>query len=120
MKQIQDPPNLISLRKAYEISQCKVCKKSLAMFIEMIEDNIRRNERLKKIRVKEYTRHKKKNCQVCKEENANLHVHHIDENHKNNRENNLLTVCPNCHSLIHTGKRGKKKMLPLQVYERAI
>lgn len=29
-----------------------------------------------------------------------LEVHHIDENKKNNRLENLIILCPNCHSLL--------------------
>lgn len=30
-------------------------------------------------------------------------VHHIDGNHDNNHEENLLTVCPLCHAVFHVG-----------------
>jgi hypothetical protein len=39
-----------------------------------------------------------------------LEVDHIDGNHKNNSENNLTLICPNCHSLTKTyrgANRGK-------------
>lgn len=31
----------------------------------------------------------------------NLHIHHIDQDPSNNSPDNLLIVCPNCHSHIH-------------------
>lgn len=31
------------------------------------------------------------------------HIHHIDEDPSNNSLNNLIAVCPNCHSRIHDG-----------------
>lgn len=34
-----------------------------------------------------------------------LEVHHIDGNYKNNKEDNLELLCPNCHSLTPTYKR---------------
>lgn len=33
-----------------------------------------------------------------------LEVEHIDGNYKNNSENNLILLCPNCHSLTATYK----------------
>ncbi|MBI4788964.1 MAG: HNH endonuclease [Chloroflexi bacterium] len=32
-----------------------------------------------------------------------LVTHHKDGNRKNNRQENLLVVCPNCHVRIHKG-----------------
>lgn len=43
-------------------------------------------------------------CEICNEESNNksfFDVHHIDENHDNNIEYNLVTVCCNCHRKIH-------------------
>lgn len=36
---------------------------------------------------------------------TNLHIHHIDENIKNNSENNLITLCESCHISIHKAKQ---------------
>lgn len=36
--------------------------------------------------------------------NVPLECHHKDGNHKNNREENLSLLCPNCHSLTSTYK----------------
>lgn len=36
--------------------------------------------------------------------NIPLEVEHIDGRHTNNIENNLLLLCPNCHSLTDTYK----------------
>ena len=33
-----------------------------------------------------------------------LEVDHIDGNYKNNKEDNLILLCPNCHSLTSTYK----------------
>lgn len=42
-------------------------------------------------------------CQICGySENRNiLGVHHIDRNKHNNTLENLIVLCPNCHSLEH-------------------
>lgn len=46
-----------------------------------------------------------------------LEVEHIDGNYKNNNEENLILLCPNCHSLTSTykganlnnGRKSRKK-----------
>lgn len=41
-------------------------------------------------------------CQRCGlQEPEILHIHHIDGNRKNNRPENLLVLCPNCHMKAH-------------------
>jgi len=49
-----------------------------------------------------------------------LHIHHIDGNSQNNKENNLKLLCPNCHSLTpnfgrfnKNGTRGKRRLFDL-------
>lgn len=49
--------------------------------------------------------------------NSPLEIHHIDGDYKNNSENNLILLCPNCHSLTdtyknalsHKGRNGRNK-----------
>ncbi len=41
-------------------------------------------------------------CQRCGlREPEILHVHHLDGNRKNNRDENLIVLCPNCHMKAH-------------------
>lgn len=41
-----------------------------------------------------------------------LEVHHIDENHMNSIPSNLITLCPNCHSLTRSWKNsGRSKRM---------
>lgn len=43
-------------------------------------------------------------CKICGAEPSgrwHLNTHHKDEDRSNNAPNNLLVVCPGCHSLIH-------------------
>lgn len=54
-------------------------------------------------------------CSVCGWGEINPHtntlpleVEHIDGNFKNNNEDNLTLLCPNCHSLTSTYKRANK------------
>lgn len=37
-----------------------------------------------------------------------LELHHIDGNYRNNKEENLQLLCPNCHSLVETMKSHNK------------
>lgn len=54
-------------------------------------------------------------CQLCGWGETNLYtntvpleIHHIDGNYKNNNEDNLQLICPNCHSLTETYKSHNK------------
>lgn len=54
-------------------------------------------------------------CSICGWNKVNetsgktpLEVEHIDGDHKNNREENLTLLCPNCHSLTSTYKALNK------------
>lgn len=40
-------------------------------------------------------------CEICGSEREE--IHHIDKNRKNNKRENLLSVCINCHKKIHHG-----------------
>jgi endogenous inhibitor of DNA gyrase (YacG/DUF329 family) len=62
--------------------------------------------------LKKYLINKHKSCQKCgwRDEIGVLEGHHIDENRKNNKEENLLLLCPNCHSIEHyKNKTGQFK-----------
>lgn len=37
-----------------------------------------------------------------------LEVHHKDDNHRNNKVTNLVTVCPFCHQVFHVGNAGHR------------
>lgn len=55
---------------------------------------------------------KKKECEKCGiskwlDEELSLHLHHIDLDHTNNNLNNLMILCPNCHSVVHKAKSTK-------------
>lgn len=41
-------------------------------------------------------------------QNVPLDIDHIDGNHKNNTENNLRLLCPNCHALTTNFKNLNK------------
>lgn len=54
-------------------------------------------------------RHHGKKCIVCKEEKI-VTVHHINENHDDNRIENLVPLCPTHHQYIHS--RYKDEVQP--------
>jgi len=41
-----------------------------------------------------------KKCAICGF-NKVVQLHHLDRNHKNNNEENLIGLCPNHHKMIH-------------------
>ena len=50
-------------------------------------------------------------CRICRiKDKRVLAVHHIDENRKNNKIENLVWLCHNCHHEIHYSTRGKQKL----------
>lgn len=46
-------------------------------------------------------RHHKKECVVCAENNI-VAVHHLNENHEDNRPENLVPLCPTHHQYVHS------------------
>ena len=50
---------------------------------------------------------RKPECEICKTK-ENLHVHHIDGDHKHNVLENLTWVCAKCHNLVKH-PRGRDK-----------
>lgn len=66
--------------------------------------------------IKKYLRNKYDNaCQECGWSKINqttgivpLEVEHVDGNYRNNKEDNLKLLCPNCHSLTQTYKALNK------------
>ena len=52
-------------------------------------------------------------CRICKNKQTqrNLPIHHIDGNPLNNINDNLITLCENCHILIH----AKNKDVPVEI-----
>jgi 5-methylcytosine-specific restriction endonuclease McrA len=58
---------------------------------------------------------KEDKCEECglaewKGIRISLHLHHIDENHENNKLDNLMILCPNCHSYYHNKDKKRKKI----------
>jgi len=49
-------------------------------------------------------------CMVCGW-NLTVDIHHKDKNKENNSKDNLLCLCPNCHSLVHRLKININELL---------
>jgi len=55
-------------------------------------------------------------CKRCGEKDIRLlSVHHIDENRKNNKIENLAWLCYNCHFLIHRDKEENARFMKVLV-----
>jgi 5-methylcytosine-specific restriction endonuclease McrA len=51
-------------------------------------------------------------CLLCKTTDTRvLAVHHIDENRKNNKIENLVWLCHNCHHLVHQYEEGRAQLM---------
>lgn len=44
-------------------------------------------------------------CSFCSK-NDTLHIHHIDGNSKNNKTNNLITLCQKCHVIVENNRKN--------------
>lgn len=55
------------------------------------------------------------NCARCKMNDPRvLAAHHVDGNHRNNKLENLMWLCHNCHLLVHRDKvEAQKLMVPM-------
>lgn len=40
-------------------------------------------------------------CRICKNDDRELEVHHIDYDRKRNNDDNLVTLCTTCHRGVH-------------------
>ena len=55
-------------------------------------------------------------CKLCGLDDSRvLAVHHIDKNRKNNKLDNLVWLCHNCHHLVHYDNVTKKKLMEVLV-----
>lgn len=83
------------------------------------------------LQIKRYLFEKYNNsCCICKWNKVNpytglipLEVEHIDGNFENNSEENLILLCPNCHSLTSTYKganinKGRKARKQYSLYRK--
>lgn len=51
-------------------------------------------------------------CALCTEKNMQiLTVHHLDNNRRNNKPNNLCWLCYNCHFLMHHYKLERERLM---------
>lgn len=52
-------------------------------------------------------------CQACYESlrNRKKAIHHIDENKKNNKESNLISLCQSCHGKVHFFTKTNDKVI---------
>ncbi len=65
-------------------------------------------------------------CQICGNNKTKLHVHHIDKDPSNNKESNLIVLCPNHHAIAdslpriqlqNAAKRAYRKSRTINIYK---
>jgi len=78
---------------------CNGCYNSVFHMENAKDWNYRRNHNISAEKYRELT----KRCIICGF-NKYVVLHHLDENHKNSTEDNLIGLCPNHHQLVHTLK----------------
>ncbi len=53
-------------------------------------------------------------CKLCNTKDFRvLAVHHIDNNHSNNKIDNLVYLCHNCHQMVHIDTKENEKLLSM-------
>jgi hypothetical protein len=91
--------------------ECKRCERTLphhakglcagcyntVFHLDSIKDY--RNQKYHNIPIELYKKRTKK-CFICGFDKV-VELHHLDKNHKNNSEGNLIGLCPNHHKMIH-------------------
>jgi hypothetical protein len=85
---------------------CEIAPKSKLGFIRFAKACSTCLKKLYGQERKPYRKKKKPHCESCgfvAKHKCQLDIHHIDGNHDNNTENNLQTLCANCHRLVHFG-----------------
>lgn len=56
-------------------------------------------------------------CPICDDQNVDhFEIHHIDENPENNSPDNLLMLCPICHSKITKGDISEEEVKQIKTY----
>ena len=100
-KQMKRPPS--SARVDGTVTYRGLCQTCLSSLDE--RDSTERGSKY------EYRQHKKCSCEKCgfvPKHQCQLDVDHIDGNHDNNDEDNLQTLCSNCHRLKSWEDANKK------------
>ena len=123
---------LIKAQKKYCSTKCQFILKNkdyIKNWKNGLEDGMRGADSISSI-IRNYVIEKYNNkCSRCGWNEVNeftnkvpLEIEHLDGNYKNNKEENLIPLCPNCHSLTSTykalntgnGRRGRYNNQPLK------
>lgn len=103
-------PTLVKKNKSTVAKITKALKISLEEKILLVDFNSLKFERIRKRVIIEQNN----KCSVCKIDSwrgkeITLELDHIDGDNKNNSRNNLVALCPNCHSQTPTWRGRNKK-----------
>lgn len=97
---------------------CEKCSESFNRVVKIRRDRYVHCEKCKNIRphrkqncefgeTSKRTQHKiikraRRHCSICFWNESTCDIHHINKDRSDNRNNNLVVLCPNCHRIIHT------------------
>jgi hypothetical protein len=103
-------PVSIYHNEKHDITRCRIALRET----ERIKDERRRARgrkpppRIERLlsRRRKYRRFLKDRCERCSlepEKPVQLEGHHVNGDHDDNRQENIITLCCNCHRLVHYG-----------------
>ena len=91
------------IKKNKKGNLCSICGSNTVM-LKSTAKRGRYSHRCYQCHHRPWIRDKKNFCELCgfiAHDKIQLDIHHLDGNHKNNNQENLMTICANCHRLEH-------------------
>lgn len=96
------PPNLKNLSNRWDVQPLLAVKRRAFRQDDEHADQ-EADDEFRRVRISVLKRDANR-CRFCNfASNRYQEVHHIDDDHRNNKESNLLTVCNLCHLVHHIG-----------------
>ena len=83
-------------KRHYGKGYCQNCYNILFYYDRIKQSNYRRSHNIDLQTYRKITNE----CVICGF-NVTVDLHHIDQNHKNSSEKNLIGLCPNHHRMMH-------------------
>lgn len=92
---------------------------------ELLNFNVHQNKKIRRILRNKIIDKQKGVCPICKTkfdklENRKKHIHHIDRDNSNNKEENLVVLCSSCHMKISGHKWRLLEIDKFDTFEKFI